>query len=203
MPPPTPCTLVLLVENPELAFLPRVSKVGAQILRLKRGRTELRGGKSCWRSWNWVGSEFSPSLSKHVQTRGVSVWMSQWLKRLHALSLDRVFATDLYRESGFWLGASVSVKANWASLSWLGSSCGPCMCFLALPLQTHVHCTGMDPFLFHVSLWCLQTIREPSLLWIFSACIASITSFGSVCLKLKWSKLISIWAFKIHLLENN
>lgn len=74
------------------------------------------------------GVNFHPPFQA-VQTREVSVWMSQWLRRWHAISLDGDFVSDLYRE-GLASGWGLSLCKVWLSLtlSWLGSWCGQCTC---------------------------------------------------------------------------
>ena len=101
---------------------------GAQSLNLRRGRIELRGGKSCRRSWDPVGSEFSPS--PHMwKPEGACVKepVVTWL------SLDRVFVSNLYSE-GLASGWGLSLCKVKPSLppSWLVSL--PCQCtFPAIP----------------------------------------------------------------------
>lgn len=70
--------------------------------------------------------------------------MSQYLKELHAISLDRVFLSDLYRVGQLWVGALVSVESSAAPLGdgvTLYMVCGSVLLSQPLLSPTLAQCT--------------------------------------------------------------
>ena len=101
--PPHAPLLRRLVGSSGLAFLPCVNRVGAENLRLRRSRIALRGGKSYWRSWDQVGSEFSPSFPSSANQRGECV-NEPVVKKMTCNFFGRSFCFwSLQRGSGFRL----------------------------------------------------------------------------------------------------
>lgn len=151
-----------------LANLPCGNGVGHRAL----GRGEARLSSGVERTARGLGTKWGViffTLSKHVETRGECVWRSQRLNGLHALSLDRVFVADLYKE-GLALGWGLSLCK--VKLSHTLS----CLYFFALSMPVScchslscAQSTGTLPFLLSWLFdffWCLQTTREPSLQWL-------------------------------------
>ena len=79
----------------------RLLRAGTQSLRLRTGRIELRARVTEGLGTKW-DVNFHSLFPNMYKPEGWSVGMSQWLKRWHAISLDRAFPSDFYREGLAW-----------------------------------------------------------------------------------------------------